>query len=482
MRLRLRLVWLFIGLWLTMAGLGAETFTVNDELRVRLLGVTAGTNHIMPGQRLRQLHGRAPAWLQGILGRLSPDSAAPVVSRTSEETVLNLWFWDASPSNRSELRSPSGPQLVVMRPLADDGLRWGQEILPERSVWPWVFEATIYPRRQRTILFELVSYNRPTWTAPLSPIPHTETLRVRNPSPFDGPYWKLQPLPGRWVTNGLNLSVNDVRVDRSIRTNAGGLWAQIQTVVELSGDFVNADVRQRIRKVSLSDPTGNRIQLIPFPSPNAPTDGGSVRYWSGATLFDDDPAWRLSVELAPWPEEGRSEVLRFAGVLNSVPAQTAPWDESSPPPVSSPIPEPPAQQSSGLIPGLSVQDVRVYHRASLSDSSVSHPTMQVDMTLVGVHSNAMVRIASIEDREGRTWLPMSQQDLVLWPSELGQVGRHSSIHIPPSQGHANATPPFLVSVEVMLPHRVDFLVPSVVPRRSMEGTPSRVPDSKAKSE
>ncbi|MBN8246129.1 MAG: hypothetical protein J0L84_01650 [Verrucomicrobia bacterium] len=469
--MRPRLAGLMIGLWIPMAGLGAETFTVNDELQVRFLGVTAGTNHIMPGQRLRQLHGRAPAWLKDILGWVSPDSATPLVSRTTEESALNLWFWDASPSNRSGLRSPYVPQRVMMRLLAEDGLPWGQDAFPQRAGWPWVFEATIYPRRQRTILFEFVSFDPPTPAAPFSPFRRIGTLRVRNPSPFAGPFWKPQPLPAHRTTNGLNLSANDVRVDRT-RGHAGRPGLQLRTVVELSGDFVNAEVRQRIRRVRLSDPTGNRIQLIPFPGTNATTDGGSVRFWSGDTLFDDDPAWRLSVDLAPKPEEGRSEVLRVARVPDSSPAQTSPWDESSPLPIPSPMPASPAPQSSALFPGLSVEDVRVWHHSEAPDHS-----MQVNMTVIGASSDVMIRVASVEDAAGLLWLPMGRQDLFLWPLELGQVGLHSFMELHPSQGQTHATPPFQIAVEVLLPHRVDFLVPAHVPRLASDGSSNRIPSS-----
>lgn len=475
--MRPRLAGLMIGLWVPMAGLGAGTFTVNDELQLRFLGVTAGTNHIMPGQRLRQLHSRAPAWLKDILGWLSPDSATPLVFRTTEESALNLWFWDASPGNRSGLRSPYVPQQVVMRPLAEDGLRWGQDAFPQRAGWPWVFEATIYPRRQRTILFEFVSFDPPTPAAPFSPSRRIETLRVRNLFPFDGPFWTPQPLPAHRATHGLNLAVNAVRVNRSIRTNAAGPWVQLQTVVELSGDFVNEEVRQRIRRVRLSDPTGNRIQLIPFPGTHPPTDRRSVRYWSGDTLFDDDPAWRLSVDLAPQPEEGRSEVLRVARVPDSSPAQTSPWDESSPLPVPSPMPAPPAPQSSALFPGLSVEDVRVWHHSQEPDHS-----MQVNMTVIGASSDVMIRVASVEDAAGLLWLPMGRQDLFLWPLELGQVGLHSFMQLHPSQGQTHATPPFQIAVEVLLPHRVDFLVPAHVPRLAPDGSSNWGPNSRTKAE
>ncbi|MCW5559663.1 MAG: hypothetical protein KIT22_17750, partial [Verrucomicrobiae bacterium] len=96
--------------WLSLAfalvGLGAEIFQVNDRLRVRFLGATEGTHHVAPGQHWRQWYRRSPAWVKNVMGRLLPDSAAPVVSYISEEPVLNLWFWDASPSNRSGLLTP----------------------------------------------------------------------------------------------------------------------------------------------------------------------------------------------------------------------------------------------------------------------------------------------------------------------------------------------------------------------------------------
>ncbi|MBX3733173.1 MAG: hypothetical protein KF791_11340 [Verrucomicrobiae bacterium] len=471
-----RLVWLGIGLWIIQARLGAETFTVNRELQVQFLGATQGTNHVMPGQRLRQLHGRAPAWLRDVLARLSPGSAAPVISRTSEDATLILWFWDASPSNRGGLRSPFVPQLVVMRPLADDGLPWGLEVYPQRAGWPWLFDAPIYPRRPRTILFEFASAGRGA-SDPSSHVRHAGTLRVRNPSPFDGPFWTPQPFPVRRSIHGMNLSVDDVHVERSIRTNAGRRWMHTRIVAELAGDFRDPDVRQRIRRVTLSDPTGNRIALARFPSSDAQTDGGSVRYWSSATLFDDDPAWQLSVELSPRPEEERSEVLQFAGVPDSSPLRTPPWDESGLLPVSSPVPAPPSQQLSRRIPGLGVGDVRVWYRDSPSDSPWGEP-VQVTMTLTGVHSNSTVRVVSIEDREGRTWKPLTHQD----PLHFGQIGRQSSWELFPSQLQTNATAPFDVFVEVMLTHRVDFLVPARIPRHVPDGVRNRIRSSELQAD
>ncbi len=275
--------------WLWFTGCSREDVIVlKDGRTIRTWSTTFGTNHVAPGQIIPRLDKELSPGPQGLLRFVSKNASAQLVQVSTETPSLAVWTHPISdPTNSAAIptvqlgfpgRVDSAGMIVYF-----DGA-WGLG----RDRAPGVAILTLFPRRESVVDLEARIIEPGTRGWPSS----SGTLHLRNPRPFSGPSWKPDALPIERSQNGIRATLYDLSVTNLYITNKAGTRLKLpRTWIRFEAtDSSNHPLR--VLGFELSDPGGNRL-----PIPIGKVLEKDRGHPCSEVLFDDEPAWRLRVEM-----------------------------------------------------------------------------------------------------------------------------------------------------------------------------------------
>jgi hypothetical protein len=323
-----------------------------DGRKYEFVGVTYGTNHVMGSLAARlasHLPGGMTNWVQKHFGKwMGPLRVYPNVNAPS----LCVWFKRADtnhvPSSAREaviiddgVPQVDGPQVFCK--LADEnGLEGGtrQDVHSGNTLYP-LGAFQVVPKRSKVL--QLCFYQTAT---PVRMDEHTyytppglrEFGRVRFLNPLYGnfPKWQPEPIPAVKKAGDL-----EVHLEHFMTGGRGGSSVFLpggQPVEEVhpgpTGEtffdvFLNSPSGSNgywvIQNANVSDPGGNVIyprtaSSSPYASPMYGV--GNVRRSVIGTLWPDEPAWRLKLEIKHTLPYAADELVTFKNVAVPPPGAT----------------------------------------------------------------------------------------------------------------------------------------------------------------
>ena len=353
-----------------------ETIPLKDGRTIQTWSTTYGTNHIAPGQFLPWLDKELPRLSQKLLRACFTNAATRLQAVTTVDPELALWTHPISgPNNTAAIpivrltfpgRIDSAGMLVYY-----EGI-WGGG----RERTPGVATLNLFRRRSQTITLEaqVIEPGTRDWPSP------STILHLHNPQPFTGPSWKPEPFPISRTNSGIRATLYDLSVtNRFVTNNAGRRLAFQKTWLH----FEALDATQgplRVVSCTLSDPGGNRLY-----SPIGKVLEKTMAYPLQDALFDDEPAWRLQVEIELPASDPSATVERVEFVGLTDPPED---DETGSQPRPAPL-----RRTSRLTPTLEISAYQL----------TAGKAPKLSLGLHGRPPEIRVDLEKVVDETGRVW-------------------------------------------------------------------------------
>ncbi len=304
-----------------------QIITLPNGEKYVFAGVTYGTNVVAPSLALRLIHPmpiRIRAWfLRQFNSRIS--TWGFLVPRTSPE--LMVWFRRLN----IPATAPATNVLLVTKLLDSTGVEggWGgpgliNTTLPTSVIW-WPAEFTQTPRRS-----PMLRLNFYTVVDVVTNRRFLAQVTFRNPLYGRYPQWQPEPLPAVKSDGDLKVTLDtfETGIARSVRTNGAILTWHVpappgqdaDTSFHLSfGSPRGTNETWMVAASELSDATGNVISnrrngVVNQFRNRPPARGGQNNSGLNGTLWPDEAAWRLKVELVRVDGFPSNEVVTFKNV------------------------------------------------------------------------------------------------------------------------------------------------------------------------
>jgi hypothetical protein len=314
LRIVVGLAFVVLALWIWQKIHAQQIIVLLNGDRYRFIGTTYGTNALPPSVACGLLN-RLPTRLANAGYRLLGLPDAPHIRAVDERPGLFICF-KASEGNGATNRGTWSDTWAM---LADgQGIERGEKV-PFISDHKWAFAFfSAVPRRSRVLRCSFYEQDSPT--------PVVAKVVLSNPLYRRFPQWHPEALPIKKKTGDMEVQLEQFSTGVGIRRPASiyrlpeveyyapQRGEEAQAIFEVVLKPKSITEGWRIQAAKLSDITGNTLRSYEDLSPRLLLTLGEYECTSPGTLWPDEAAWRLSLQLERTSNLEPDELMKFTYV------------------------------------------------------------------------------------------------------------------------------------------------------------------------